>query len=261
MKSSRLNHRGVISIKGDDARNFLQGLITNDVNKVREANAVYACFLTPQGKYLADFFLYEQENGLLLEIDKSLLPDLLKRLTMYKLRSRVELADVSDKYSIGVVWDTEQPRYAFADPRISSVGFRLLNAADLGDDDYALWQMQNGLPDRDDFERERTSMLEANLDKLNAISWDKGCYMGQELTARTHYRGLIKKRFLPLELSVEQDLAKDAPVMRDNKTIGFIRRSHKNYAMALITLEALESGLDCMVDDVDARIIIPKWFL
>lgn len=261
MKKSLLTHRGFISITGDDARSFLQGIISNDTMAVTKDHAVYACFLTPQGKYLADFFLYEHENGLLLEVDKSILADLLKRLSMYKLRSKVVLEDVSDKHHVTVTWqELDKPPHGFIDPRGANFGWRALDAEIEGEEgDYTLWQMQNGLADVPDFERERTTMAEANLDFLNAISWTKGCYMGQEITARMHYRGLVKKRFLPIKLSVEKDIAADTNITRNGKTIGFIRRSYKGMAIGPIMLEALEQGTQCEIDGIQAEIIIPSW--
>ena len=260
---SPLPHRGFISITGEDARSYLQGIITNDVMAVSPDNAVYACFLTPQGKYLADFFLYEQDGGLLLDVDKSLLSDLLKRLRMYKLRSKVILEDVSDKYHVTAVWHAlEKPQHGFTDPRGANFGFRVLNAEVTGEPgDYTAWQMQNGLPDVADFERERTTIAEANLDFLNGVSWTKGCYMGQEITARMHYRGLIKKRFLPIRLSVEKEIAPDTVIMRDGKTIGLLRRAYKKEAIGVVTLEALEQGRYCEIDGITAEIVVPGWMI
>ncbi len=262
MFQSVLTHRGFISITGEEAKSYLQGIITNDIFKVDADHAVYSCFLTPQGKYLADFFMYPYEDGVLIEVDKSLLPDLLKRLTMYRLRSKATLADVSDQYTVTVVWDTDQhPENSFKDPRTDKAGYRLINASlDIPQGDYTLWQMQNNLPDVSDFTRERTSMLEANMDMLNALSWDKGCYMGQELTARTHYRGLIKKRILPLKFLEDVTVDRDTVVTVSGKTIGHIIRSHKNYALAQMTLEGLENGQSCEVNGMQATVEMPEWF-
>lgn len=269
MNSAFLDNRGVIMVSGDDARSFLQGIITNDVMTVTHAQAIYSCFLTPQGKYLADFFMYQHEHGLLLDVDKAILPDLIKRMTMFKLRSKVVLEDVSDQYTIHVVWNTHVPPavanvHIFADPREAVMGYRILGTKetvlDIEQGDYRLWQMMNGIPNFDDFERERTAMLEANMDHLNALSWTKGCYMGQELTARTHYRGLIKKRFLPIALPQEQSIAPNTPITRDGKTIGFVRNTYKNYALGLVQLDILDAGHQCEIDGMNAEIKIPQWF-
>lgn len=260
---SPLPHRGFIRIAGDDARSFLQGIITNDVTHLTPDRALYACFLTPQGKYLADFFLYVQGDAILLEVDKSLLPDLLKRLSMYRLRSKVTLEDVSDQHQITVTWhELDKPAHGFIDPRGANFGYRVLDATITAQPgDYTAWQMQNGLPDMPDFERERTTIAEANLDHLNAVSWTKGCYMGQEITARMRYRGLVKKRFLPMKLAVEKEIAPDTAVARDGKTIGFLRRAYKGWGIAIVMLDALEQGMACEVDGVAAEIVVPSWLV
>lgn len=269
MKYASLDNRGIISVSGDDAVSFLQGIITNDVTHLTDDKAMYACFLTPQGKYLADFFMYEQQGNILLDVDKEILQNLLKRMTMFRLRSKVVLEDVSDRYTVHAVWDThvspDIPNvHVYADPRASAMGYRILGTRetvlDMERGDYRLWQMMHGVPNHDDFERERTAMLEANMDYLNALSWTKGCYMGQELTARTHYRGLIKKRFLPIMLPDTMVFEPNTPITRDGKTIGFIRNCYKNYAMGLVQLDVLDAGYACEIEGTAAEIKIPAWF-
>lgn len=256
-----LPNRGIIRVSGEDARSFLQGVITNDINLVNEKSAVYACFLTPQGKYLADFFVYPHLDGVLLDVDKKILSELLKRMSLFKLRSRVVLEDVSDQYTVTAIWGTGlHPEHAVADPRASVMGYRMLNGAAEGETgDYYAWQMQNGIADVGDFERERTTMLEANMDFLNAISFTKGCYLGQEITARMHYRGLVKKRFLPLVLSEARHIVADTPITRDGKTIGFLRGCKGTHAIGVMQLEALEQGDECLVGDIAAEIKMPEW--
>lgn len=261
MFASLLPDRGFISVTGEDARSFLQGIISNDVMQVNDKTAVYACFLTPQGKYLADFFMYPHADGVLLDVDKKLLSDLLKRMSLFRLRSRVVLADVSDQYTVTAIWGTGlHPEKAFADPRLPAMGYRLLNGSiEAEKGDYEVWQMQNGVPASSDFERERTTMLEANMDVLHGVSFTKGCYMGQEITARMHYRALVKKRFLPLKLSTSMSVAAETPVMRDGKTIGTVRGSKGVAALAVMQLEALEHGHSCEVNGVAAEIVVPDW--
>lgn len=269
MKCSVLNNRGFILVSGEDAKSFLQGIITNDVMNVAHDKAIYSCFLTPQGKYLADFFMYDHKGDVLLDVDQSILQNLLKRMSMFKLRSKVTLEDVSDQFSMHAIWDThvtpDIPNvHIFADPRADVMGYRILGTKETvlesASDDYLLWQMQNGIANVTDFERERTTMLEANMDFLNALSWTKGCYMGQELTARTHYRGLTKKRFLPVKLSAAQDIAVDTVVTQNDKTIGFVRGVRGEYALAQIQLEAVQKDRQCMIDGQQAAIQIPEWF-
>lgn len=259
-----LQQRGVIRITGDDRLNFLQGIVTQDMRKVASDSLLYGCFLTPQGKYLVDFFVIEQGDGVLLDVATALIPDFIKRLTMFKLRSKVTIEDMSDTYRLYAFWgEGDMPDGALIDPRYVGMGTRLITDQKIDvsvQADYDLWQMQNGVPDVLDFERERTSMLEANMDLLHAVSWDKGCYMGQELTARTHYRGLVKKRLYPVRLTTQQDLEKDMPILLDGKTIGYIRRQHKDWAMAQVQIEHVSGDTNVITADQDATVIIPKWF-
>jgi len=262
MFAAHLPNRGFISVTGEDARSFLQGIITNDIHQVNGGNAVYACFLTPQGKYLADFFIYPHGDGVLLDVDKKILSDLLKRMSLFRLRSRVVLEDVSEQFTVTAIWGTGlHPEKAFADPRAVVMGYRLLNGtveAETGD--YYAWQMQNGIADLGNFERERTTMLEANMDFLHGVSFTKGCYLGQEITARMHYRGLVKKRFMPLQLSATHDFGLDTPITRNGKAIGMLRGVKGKHAIGIIQLENLTGGFDCQIEDIAAEIKVPVWF-
>lgn len=263
MTEAALSHRGFIRISGDDKADFLQGLITQDMRLVNKDALLYACLLTPQGKYLADFFITQIGDDFILDIDKSLLADTLKRLTMFKLRSKVTLADASNDYFVAAHWsDKPAGDGVYADPRANNIGWRIILNKEIsyGRGDYTLWQLQNGLLDVADFQRERTSMLEANMDLLNALSWDKGCYMGQELTARTHYRGLIKKRFLPVKFDTDVSVAVDTPVEKDGKLIGHTRSQHKNYALAQLQLVGLQNGDRVAIAGNPASIQFPAWF-
>jgi folate-binding protein YgfZ len=263
MSSTALSQRGFIRISGDDKADFLQGLITQDMRLVNPGTLLYACLLTPQGKYLADFFITQIGDDFIVDIDQSLLADTIKRLTIFKLRSKVVLEDVSSQYAVSAFWNEDKPEKELADPRAANIGWRVISdkAIAVAQDDYQLWQLQNGLPDVADFVRERTSMLEANMDLLNALSWDKGCYMGQELTARTHYRGLVKKRFLPLKFNNDILIDMDTPVEKDGKVIGHTRTQHKNYALAQLQLENLQNGDALTINGQNANVIFPSWFL
>lgn len=262
MPSAFLPKRGVIRIYGEDRLVFLQGLVTQDMRRASSDQMLYSCLLTPQGKYLADFFVTQADDAILLDIDRSLLTDVIKRLSMFKLRSRVVIEDVSEHYHVSAVWQTDKPlgQFVYVDPRATDIGWRVLGKVD-GQDDYMLWQMQNGLPDVADFVRERTSMLEANMDLLNALSWEKGCYMGQELTARTHYRGLIKKRLLPIRFTQDVSIEPDTAVEKSGKIIGHTRSQHKNQALVQLQLEALQPGDAVTVAGQNATVIFPHWFI
>ncbi len=279
-----LPDRGIIAIRGDDARVFLQGVISNDVMKAKPDQAIWAAFLTPQGKYLHDFFLLEQEGALLLETEAARLPDLLRRLKLYKLRSKVELADASEDWRVSAIWGEEAlatfdlPDRAgaarslpeglvMADPRHRGLGLRLWSRAAeplpgiaAGERaDYERWRIALALPDGSrDMEVEKAILLENGFDELGGVDWRKGCYMGQELTARTKYRGLIKKRLLPLE-GEDDFLECEGEVMQGERAVGELRSVSGRHALALLRLQALESELPLTVGGRAVTLQRPGW--
>lgn len=196
--------RGLIHIEGSDRKKFLQGLITNDMDALAPGRLLYACLLTPQGKFLHDFFIHEGDGFLLLDCEGGpRARDLHDRLLKYRLRSDVKLS-VEDNAPVYAVFEktADYP----ADPRHGSMGARAFEKpAGMEERSFAEWDRRRlglGIPDGSrDMEIERSTMLECNLDTLNAIDWNKGCYMGQELTARMHYRGLAKKHLYPVRVT------------------------------------------------------------
>ncbi len=265
------NDRGVLEIAGDDRVTFLQGLVSNDVRKLSQSRALYAAFLTPQGKYLHDFFLVERGETILLEGERARLPDLLRRLSMFKLRAKVTLADVSDKISVAVVFGADAAAklglaagagaaapfndgIAYTDPRLAELGARVIlpgNDAQalesagftlVEPEQYDHLRLSLGVPDGSrDLAIEKAILLEAGFDELHGVDWDKGCYMGQELTARTKYRGLIKKRLMPV--TVEGPLPEPGTtVMLGEHEAGEMRSGRGEIALALLRLEAVEEA-------------------
>lgn len=287
-----LPDRGVISVAGADTRTFLQGLVSNDVNRVSPTRAVHAALLTPQGKYLHDFFMVEGPDGaLLLDCEKDRLPDLQKRLKLYKLRAKVDLADVSEAWAVAALVGTAATARAglpaetgaaaakdggilYVDPRLADLGARALlpagNARDvlaglgLGEStraDYDRLRLSLGVPDGSrDLEVERSILLESGFDELNGVDWKKGCYMGQELTARTKYRGLIKKRLMPVEISGEAPPS-GTPLMLDGREAGEMRSAAGSQGLALVRLEHLEGGAEPVFDAGGAKVTPrkPAW--
>lgn len=268
MYYSVLLQRGLIKISGEDKTDFLQGIVTNDIRLVGDDKLVYSTFLTPQGKYLADFFIMQIEDDLFLDIDKSLLSFLIARMGMYKLRSRVTLTDVSEQYKILAFWGDKKPSLTvLQDPRTKTIGWRGYFMADeavqfgtITQGDYDTWRLGENVPDVKDFERERSTLAETNLDLLNAVSFNKGCYIGQELTARVEYRGLVKKRLVLLKTMEDITSVFDTPVLRGKKTIGHLRSAHGNMALALLQLDGLADGMSVSIDGQDAVVSLPEWF-
>ena len=210
--------RAVLRVSGADRIDFLQGIVSNDVAKAGDGRGVWAAFLTPQGKYLHDFFLAADGESILLDCEKERSADLHKRLRRYTLRSDARVEPAED---LAVALTSSDPGPAsgltacFPDPRNGSAGFRAIGdpdgieramaAAGLATADPQDWDGRRvalGLPDGSrDLEVGRSTLAEGNLDLLGGIDWEKGCWMGQEVTARMHYRGLAKRRLTPMRVA------------------------------------------------------------
>jgi folate-binding protein YgfZ len=275
-----LEDRGVLAVAGEEARPFLQGLISNDVAKAAPRRAVYAALLTPQGKFLHDFFLVEHEQRLLLDCEGPRLADLLKRLTMYRLRAKVTLDDVSaDHVVAALMGDVLEPPalshgVAFADPRLAAMGARAIlpregaraalegagfEAAEAAD--YDRLRLANALPDGSrDLVVEKSILLESGFEELNGVDFEKGCFIGQELTARTKYRALIRKRLMRVDVDGPLP-APGTPIMLGDKEVGEMRSGRDGTALALIRLERLEEAGDEPLTAGEARVtpIKPAW--
>lgn len=266
MSIAQLTDRGVIAVSGDDRVTFLNGLISQDVTKVTPEQPLYGCLLTPQGKYFADFFIIIRDEQILLDVHASRKEAVINRLKMFVLRSRVTLSDVSEQYKIYAAWNDAPLLNSYNDPRTSTMGLRVCSTDDVQTsadlDAYHAWRIQHGAPDVADFDLERTALLEANLDLLHGVAWDKGCYMGQELTARTHYRGLIKKRLLPFTF-IGDAPAHDTPLMIGSDTIGHTRSVASGHAMALVKMEYADQawGGEATLNGVPVQMLKPDWFV
>jgi folate-binding protein YgfZ len=257
--------RALISVSGADRIAFLQGLVSNDVAKVSAGRALYAAFLTAQGKYLHDIFIAAIGERLLIECEAARRPDLVRRLSLYKLRSQVALSE-ENGLSVGLYFGegalgalglpetsgqarVEQSGVVFVDPRLAALGARAyLSGVGLPTEtattaDYDRLRISLGVPDGSrDLPVEKAILLENGFDELNAIDWDKGCYMGQELTARTRYRGLVRKRLMPVTIEGPAP-AFGAPLLLGEKEAGEMRSANGELGLALIRLEALGQGV------------------
>jgi folate-binding protein YgfZ len=231
---------------------------------------VWAALLTPQGKWLADFFVFSDGERLLLDCERAQVPSLAARLGRFRLRSRVSLRDASEDFAVHAGWGgVALPEAGVAvatapDPRLPDAGWRALTAAplpgsDAGPEDWDRHRLGLGLPDGSrDMAAEQSVLLEAGFDELRGISWTKGCYMGQELTARTRYRGLLKRRLVPV--AVDGPLPpRGAPVLSANGAeVGEMRSGRGALGMALLRLEALDGrALRCGEAALAPR--IPGW--
>ncbi len=250
-----LNDRAVIAVSGPEAHTFLQGLITNDIAKLTPEHSQYAALLSPQGKILFDFLLFAEGETVLIDCRKDARAALIKRLSLYKLRAKIDIAARDDRITV-----TEQGP---DDPRLAALGSRAIVAADTetveGTDAYRDRRWGLGVPEGLDFGSEKIFAMDGGLDELHAISFTKGCYVGQELTARMKHRGTDRKRLLPVK-SPLADLTTGAPVVAGDIELGTVMSSYGNTGYALIRLDRLtEATAPVRVGGAEASIIKPDW--
>jgi tRNA-modifying protein YgfZ len=260
-KIAALPDRAVLAVSGEDRVAFLQGLVSNDVANAAPGLAVWAALLTPQGKWLADFFILSDGERLLLDCERAQLPMVQQRLSRYRLRSRVALSDAGLKVCVAWDGDPELAGIVAPDPRLPEAGWRILSETPIPTNatggDWDLHRLSLGLPDGSrDMEPEKSVLLEAGFDELNGVSWTKGCYMGQELTARTKYRGLVKRRLVPVRIEGAVP-PPGSPITRDGREVGTMRSANGQHGMALLRLEALEGALTSGEASVTA--VVPRW--
>ena len=259
-----LENRGLLSVTGDDAKEYLQNLITNDINKVSKKNSIFAALLSPQGKYLFDFFVIKMNDGYLLDCDGNSTSKLIENLFKYKIRSRIKIEDLSSKFVVGIIsfenFENIQKEIdkkeltleyrespIFVDPRNSGLGARIISpleklyltikslnlkiskskfyiekAFNIGIPVEGLTNLQNKL-----------FGLESNFEKLNAIDFKKGCYVGQENTARMKLKNKIRRKLMPIKTSEEIKIGDE--IKYNEIVIGKILID-KPYPFALIKL-------------------------
>ncbi len=256
-----LPDRAVLAITGVDRVSYLNGLVSNDVALAAPGHAIWAALLSPQGKYLADFFIFAEPDRLLLDCAADQAAMLTQRLTRFRLRADVQIA--ATDLAVYAAWGTA-PDAAGAiiapDPRLAEAGWRLLASALPTTARFTDWDQHRltlGLPDgARDMEVDKTVLLEAGFDELGGISWTKGCYMGQELTARTRYRGLLKRRLLP----VSAGGALPPPgtlVLAGAREAGVLRSTLGQIGLAVLRLDCLAESLTA--DGQRLAVAVPGW--
>jgi len=262
IRLAALPGRGVIAVEGEDRVAFLQGLVSNDVTQATPGKAVWSALLTPQGKWLADFFILVDGDRLLLDCERAQVPMITQKLSRFRLRSKVTVRALDDLH-VYVAWDGEPEPADFlaADPRLPEAGWRLLTGSPMPETaleaDWDRHRLTLGLPEGSrDLEAEKTVLLEAGFDELHGVSWTKGCYMGQELTARTKYRGLVKRRLVPVSVSGALP-EPGTPVLREGVEVGAMRSGRDQLGIANLRLDALPGPLSCGGAVLIAR--IPAW--
>jgi hypothetical protein len=235
-----LEDRGLISITGEDTKNFLQNIITNDIDKVSFSSSIFSALFTPQGKYLFEFFLIQTKNGYLLDCDNEFTKEIINYLLKYKLRSKIEIKDISTDYVIGLISsekfldiqesenktdDTIEFRDSplFLDPRNKNLGARILSSLEklhltikkldlkiVKPDTYFAKAHSLGIPIKGIKNlKDQLFGLEANFEELNAIDFKKGCYIGQENTARMKLKEKLRRRLLPISSTEKLNLGEE----------------------------------------------------
>jgi folate-binding protein YgfZ len=238
-----LSNRSVLRVNGGEARGFLQGLVTHDILHVAEGDAVFAALLTPQGKILFDFFLAPRGDGFLIDCDAATAPALLKRLTLYRLRAKITLA--AEPELAVAVGDLRDPVVAFDDPRHPALPRRaIVRRADMpaADHEYDAARLALGIPEfGKDFASDEVFLLDVNYDALNAVSYKKGCFVGQEVTSRMKRKGEIRKRTLIARFDGPAP-AKGAGVTAGENAVGLTLSGGDSVALALIRIDRLAAA-------------------
>lgn len=267
MTTVRLNSRKVLQLSGSQSRTWLQGLVTNDVLAVANDRSIYAGMLSAQGKLVADLIIFDTGSGddsLYLDVDASLADSLTRRLTMYRLRADVAVAQRND-LAVCCAWGTEAVSNRPADPRLEALGQRWIapvSDAPEADDAAALaHRWTHGVAEGVlEMGSEQLLWLETNAEALNGVSYTKGCYVGQENTARMHHRAKVRKRLLVLTGCPAETA--DATVRCDDKLAGEIMRAEpgmnpNGQAFALLRTEYLDKPLTVGGHPVNVR--LPSW--
>lgn len=287
-----LNSRSVIKISGSDAKDFLQGLITNEISAASTSQAIYAALLTPQGKILFDFFISQPQPDIYwLECSRDQCAELTKRLTFYKLRADVTLTPLGDDLKVSCIWgegiqgllDIANAGaagpvlggYGYVDPRTAQAGLRIIATAEdlaenLGNFEvnivdsevYTAHRVQLGLADSDaDIGSSLRFAHECNLDMTNGVDFSKGCYVGQEVVSRMHHKQAARKRILVISSS--HPLETGATVSVEDRSIGEVLSTVNTHALATIRLDKAHSALtaqkEITVDGMAINFDKPDW--
>ncbi len=281
MQAALLPDRGVIHVTGDDARRFLNGLLTADINKVSPRHPCFAALLTPQGKIIVDFLVVEDADGggFFLDCPLALAQSLVERLNFYRLRAKVTTQDRSQSLGVLVAWDgAANPKTALAypDPRLPALGLRCILppqtaaevAADLGAklvdaSAYEAHRIAQGVPRGGlDFSYGDAFPHETDMDQLGGVDFAKGCYVGQEVVSRVEHRGIARKRIVPVVydgFAPEPGMA----VMAGDKEIGILGSTAAGRGLAMLRLdrvaEALAAGMTLVTGGVPIRPVKPDW--
>lgn len=280
MFSTFLSQRAAISLSGEESIEFLQGLISNDARLLANGNSIYAALLSPQGKFLHDFFLIPWQGKIFIDVRADRAKNLLDRLKIYRLRSKVEIA-IDESVCIAVLWGRESEVFEqsdykiYNDPRLLELGMRVIgtkdsisnflqqNSIDLVEEErYEHFRLSLGVPDTNDMMVEKSLLLECGFEQLHGVDFSKGCYVGQEVTARSKFRGQVRKSFYSVRAGVPLPAAGTKIIVAD-KVIGEMRTSLDNIGIALVYNEEYEvaqsNNTPFLCDGVKVEIMPTEW--
>lgn len=279
---SLLTGRGVLRVSGPETRTFLQGLVTNDVTRLDEKPAISSALLTPQGKILFDFLLVRDGDDVLVDCAGVHGADLVKRLTFYKLRAKVDITDESDTLRVAVFRDVDpagpgaEDMIVFADPRLPELGNRVIGpetglrglaeatgAVEVPEADYTAERLRFGIAEGGtELESGQYFPHDVNLDQLAGVDFRKGCYVGQEVVSRMHHKSTVRKRILPVRLG-SGAAATGSEIRASGKSIGTLLAEGGTDGLALLRLDRLEAalaeGAEVTVDDRSVTVVKPSW--
>ena len=294
VQAAALPERGIVTVSGPERIKFLQGLTTNDIRQLAPERALYTGFLTGQGKLLYDAFLIDDGDRVLIDIARSLSDDFVKRLTGLRLRTKVEIGEPTPSLAVAAIWGAQAAALiglettegavgdsppagctrALVDPRIAALGVRLLYPAGRPIDaelerlgamranasDYAAFRLSLGVADTADISGEVCYALEANLEQLHGVDFRKGCYIGQELTARMKLKVGLRKRILPVHGAGELPVV-GTQVMAGTTKLGPLIATNGTRGLAFLRLDHLaEANHDAIrADDIGLTVDWPSW--
>ena len=284
-----LEDRGLLYVSGQDCKEFLQNIVTNNINKVDEKNSCYSALLTPQGKYLYDFNIIKHKSGYFLDCEKKNIEALFKQLSLYKLRSKIEILNLSNEFVIAVIskerfLDMENSNSnagctikfrednIFLDPRNIKLGARLitnleklylslkkLGLKSVDKNEYYKLSHEIGIPQNNtDKLQNKLFGIECNFDELNAIDFKKGCYVGQENTARIKLKDKLNKRLLPIKI-IEGDLKDDMILFGKDEIGKVLIKDNYPYAIIKITNKNFNFDKTFNCGTAKIKIIRPFW--
>lgn len=261
MYFAKLDNRSLIEISGEEAETFLDNLITCKVVGLGKGKASFGALLTPQGKIMFDFFLIKTEDGFLIDTAESLGTELIKRLTFYKLRAKVEIKPSAINDVIAVWTNDLNISDLVQDPRHPNMGFRVYNPKIVKDAsaDYQMHRIECGIPEGGiDFEYNVAYPHEVLMDQFAGVDFKKGCYVGQEVVSRMQHRGTTKKRVI--HITSDQPLPPTGtPILADEKSAGTLGSVNGKSGLALVRLDRVAKANLVEADGVALKTNIQDW--